>query len=387
MILIRKSNQMKTSGLLHSSGQSFHLTLLQVCLFIFGFTIVKQQHTPIKGTAKRVYIETTPVKGPQRVKSIQSPINVTKLPSSRIVIPKKANTDPIENTVPLVDQLDRLPTMQWVNQQEILKEIKQQLENKKTTGTSCSITANDCSTLLDSLVCCIHSSVVRVLSLCLEVMKLYVELVLNQQEVETNKGVLLNTIKRIVTEPFMNSENTNSQIMQAIITTLIQYQSLSFNSLFVQYFAKHLYTNSPFLISFLLPYLQLCLTLHKEFIQPDPYQLIIECCYQCILLQNPSIDRSLKGLLLCLQSLSSELYTETIMHLSTSKRMGILDYLKTERISFEVTMEKRKSITSRLSQTKKQEENDTSRVSEIFSEVSDEFPLELKPSVIPDPFL
>lgn len=314
---------------------------------------------------------TTPIKGAQRVQTMSSP---TRVPSSRLLTPNKPS-----EAMRFQEQLVQLPEQSWTIQLESLKRMKRQYENKKNGIDESILTGRECGIVMDSLSKCLHSSVPRVVTLCIEVMELYVTVELNREIIERNESVLLTCIKRVLTETFMYSENPNSTLMCSILNNLLHYQCYSFNLSFMQFICHHLPVSSSYLVSVLLNMMVVCISLHSENIrQSDIYKTLLECCLQCVEMQSPLIERSLKGLIDCLYRLSPDLFRMTLSQCPTSRRMQFTQFVERERIDINLSSPAKvnsspnvsPSIQSRIVLTKPGVTEESSYVSEVCSESS-----------------
>lgn len=328
--------------------------------------------SPVPVNSRRILqANTTPIKGAQRVQTMSSPARV---PSSRLFTPEKPS-----EVVRFQEQLIQLPEQSWTIQMEFLKRMKRQYENKKNGAGESLLTGKECGIVMESLSKCLHSPASRVVTVCLEVMELYVTVELNREIIEKNESVLLTCFKRVLTETFMYSENANSILMCSILNDLLHYQCLSFNLSFLRFICHHLHVSSSHLISMLLNMMVVCISLHSEYIrQRDIYKTLLECCLQCVEMQSPLIERSLKGLIDCLYKLSPDLFRSTLSQCPTSRRMQFTEFVEKERININLNSPAKlssspnvsPSIQSRIMSTKPGVTDESSYVSEVCSESS-----------------
>lgn len=122
-----------------------------------------------------------------------------------------------------------------------------------------------------------------------------------------------------------------------------------------------------------------CISLHSENMrQRDIYKALLECCLQCVEMQSPLIERSLKGLIDCLYRLSPDLFRTTLSQCPTSRRMQFTQFVERERIDINLSSPAKlnsspnvsPSIQSRIVLTKPGVTDESSYVSEVCSESS-----------------
>lgn len=344
--------------------------------------------SPIAGTSKRVLFSTfTPVKKPQRIKnSLPSPI--PKTPTSRIISSTNTNTNTNINSVRSMENetpdqlLNSLCSLPMASQVDILKHLKQLIESKhkssSTTPTSPSTTVPisntiNCTLLLEKLTICLHSSFSRVSMLCLEVIELYIRYEFTHDIMEKNESIVISSIKKILVESFMNSENPLSSLVHSLLATILQFQCIAFLSHLIQFLLTYLHSFSSYLTCFLF---QLIQDYSLPSFPSSLYSLLIDCSYQAISLHNPQVDQAVKKLLTQLNLTSPVMLQTNLSQSSTSRRSSFAEFIKQERLSIPLTFQLKTTqsspiIQSRVQLTKPRESGDiheTSQISELYSE-------------------